>query len=303
MSGPTPTEAASRPVTLTEQLRGWWTQALDYQRFLYAVAAVLVLSAGVHTIVLLLTGGSIEGDVSWRKTILFGEAFGLTCLSVAWIMTFLQLRRSTGWMLAGTLGVANTGEVFWVSMQQWRGVPSHFNNATTFDAAAFGAGGGLIFFTGMVLVAVTILSFSSLKAPASLAWAIRSGLILLLASQAFGIAMISNGGNTFGVAGAGKLPHALALHAAQILPAIAIILMFVNRTEAQRTRIVIQAVVGYALLLGGTAFQTFSGLAPANVGPILGILLAAGALVLAVSFLQALTAYLRTAPSGRAHRV
>lgn len=164
-------------------VRGYWVRAESYQKFLYFIGALLLASAVFHTGVLIATGGSLEGPVSWRKPILFGEAFGLTALSVAWVMTFLPRYRIRGWLLAGTLGVANFGEVFWVSMQQWRGVPSHFNLATPFDAAAFTAAGGLIFFTATVITIVTLWTFLSLQAPRSFAWAIRAGMVLLIFSQ------------------------------------------------------------------------------------------------------------------------
>lgn len=48
-----------------------------------------------------------------------------------------EILRFLGWLLAGALSLANTGEVFCVALQQWRGVPSHFNNSTPFDAAVF----------------------------------------------------------------------------------------------------------------------------------------------------------------------
>src|SRR2546422_10569930 len=102
---------------------------------------------------------SLEGDTSWRKPTLFGESFGLTCISVAWFLTFLPKRRIRGWLLAGTLGLANLGEVFLVGMQQWRGVPSHLNNSTPFDSAVFLAMGFLILVTGMVILAGRCLSF------------------------------------------------------------------------------------------------------------------------------------------------
>ena len=175
-------------------LRGYWTEAARYQRFLYVVGAVMLLSAGFHLIVLLVTGGSWEGTVSWRKPILFGWGFGLTALSVSWVMTFLPRKPLFGWPLALLLGIAVTGEVVWVSMQQWRGVPAHFNFATDFDAMAFNLGGGLlILFTGIVIAIVTLASFFFLEAPASFAVAIRVGLVLLVASQVFGGLIIGNG--------------------------------------------------------------------------------------------------------------
>ena len=155
-------------------------------------------------------------------------------------------RALPGWLLAGTLGLANSGEVIWVSMQQWRGVPSHFNFETAFDAAAFSVGGaGLIFFTGVVIVAVTLWTFVSLDAPPSIAVAIRAGLILLVAAQVFGGLIIQNGiakvldpqtgeflseglesASLFGQAGMMKIPHGLALHAIQALPVLVLLLLF-----------------------------------------------------------------------------
>lgn len=246
-------------------LHGYWTQAYSYQKFLYVAGALLLASALFHTGVLLLTHGTLEGDVSWRKPILFGESFGLTAWSISWFMTFMPRRPVLGWLFSGALGLANLGEVFLVTMQQWRGVPSHFNNATSFDEGVFVLMGLLIQFTGVVSIGVTLLSFFSLRAPASVAWAIRCGALLLVAGQLFGIPMIARGTHTFGAAGNLKIPHALALHAAQILPLVAWVLLFSRRSEEQRTRIVVVAALGYTGLVAVASFQAFRGLAPLDL--------------------------------------
>ncbi len=66
-------------------LRGYWAEAEAYQKLFYAVAAFLLVSALFHLGVLAVSGGSLLGNVSWRKPILFGEAFGLTSLSIGWV--------------------------------------------------------------------------------------------------------------------------------------------------------------------------------------------------------------------------
>jgi hypothetical protein len=246
-------------------LRGYWAQAEGYQKFLYSVGALLLASAVFHTGVLAATGGSLEGDVSWRKPILFGEAFGLTALSLAWVMTFLPKRRVVGWLLAGALGLANAGEVFLVAMQQWRGVPSHFNESTPFDEAVFAAMGVLIIFAAFVIVVVTVWTFISLQAPRSLAWAIRFGWVALVGGQLFGNLMITQGGHTFGAAGAMKVPHALTVHGPQVLPLLGWLLLFTNWSERQRTRTVLLGTVGYVGLVVVSAFQTYSGRAPLDL--------------------------------------
>ncbi len=240
----------------------YWKQARGYQKFLYSAGFLLLASAAFHAGVLIFTGGSVEGDISWRKPILFGESFGLTCVSVAWIMTFLPKWNVRGWLLSGTLGLANLGEVFLVALQQWRGVPSHFNNSTPFDSAVFLVMGLLILFTGIVTFAATLLTFLALHAPPSLAWGIRVGMLLLVVGQIFGVPMIVRGGHTFGAAGAMKVPHAFALHGAQVLPVLAWLLLFTRWGETRRARTVMVGAAGYTGLVVTSAVQTFRGRAP-----------------------------------------
>ena len=48
-------------------LRSYWTRAEGYQKFAYVIGVLLIGSAVFHTGVLIVTGGSFEGPVSWRK--------------------------------------------------------------------------------------------------------------------------------------------------------------------------------------------------------------------------------------------
>jgi hypothetical protein len=278
-----PTQSTARLATLGGAVRSHWRKAAGYQHFLYIVGFVLVTSAVFHTGVLIVTGGTLDGDVSWRKPILFGEAFGFTAISVAWVMSFLLRRQVAGWLLAGALGIANLGEVLWVSVQQWRGVPSHFNDDTTLDAWLFRGAGVLIAFTASVVFTVTVWSLVSLRTHASLAWAIRVGMVLLSASQLFGLAMILNDGNTIGAAGAIKVPHALSLHGLQVLPAVAGLLMVSSWNENRRASIVMAASAGYTGLVIVTAARAFSGAAPVDVEPPAGLALLLSAMTLGVA--------------------
>ena len=87
--------------------------------------------------------------MSLRKAATFGLSFGLTLPSVAWATSFLRLRaRGAG---AGAFLVACVVETVLITMQAWRGVPSHFNFATPFDTAVsmtLALGGGVIVLVG-----------------------------------------------------------------------------------------------------------------------------------------------------------
>src|SRR5689334_4242628 len=106
------------------------------QRFLWWCGTVLLVSGAVHAVVAAVDGGAWWGAVSWRKPVVFGMSFGLLLWSAVWVMRHLRVRR-WGWLPAGLLGTASVIEVALITMQRWRGVPSHFNAATTVDATVW----------------------------------------------------------------------------------------------------------------------------------------------------------------------
>lgn len=247
---------------------GRFAHAEPYQWVGYGCAAILLTSGLVHVAVFLVDGGSWQGPISWRKPVVFGLSFGITVLTLTWLLTFFRIRTVTGWIVVSLLSIASLGEVFLISMQKWRGVASHFNESTTFDATVFSWMGLLVMLIGLLSVFITVRSFFRLDAPPSLAWAIRMGLVLMLVSQAVGGQMIAEGGNTWGVAGSMKLTHAITLHAVQVLPALALLLGLSDFSEARRTRIVLLGAIGYGGLMAAAAMQTYGGLRPLdlNVG-------------------------------------
>jgi hypothetical protein len=177
-----------------------------------------------------------------------------------------------------------------VSLQTWRGVPSHFNVATAFDArvARSLAAGGFVL---VVITAVfTLVSFRvSLKAPISLRIAIRAGFVALLGSQMVGAAMIAHGmllvfrGDpqaAYATGGSLKLTHATMMHGVLILPALAWLLSFSNWSERRRLSLVVLATCGYLILIGVAATTDFAGRNPLPLSPAIAALLTLGAISL-----------------------
>ena len=270
------------------QLRKYWNEAESYQKLLYFTGFLLLASAIFHTVVLIVTGGTLKGDVSFRKAISFGEAFGLTAISLAWFLTFVPKKRVIWWILSSIYAVAPFVEVFLVTMQVWRGVPSHFNFTTPFDAAVFSLMGASISLHAPLILGVLLCSVFFLKAPSIFKWAITSGLLLLVIALVFGIVMIINSSNTIGLFGQMKVPHALALHAAKVLPLLALLVSFTNFSETKRTRIVIVGILSYSTFVGISAFQAFNGHPMIDLSqPILLIFLTSAAL-LGITFLWVL---------------
>ena len=273
---------------------GRFAQVESYQRFAYWCAALLVLSGMFHLGVYVVDGGPWEGPLSWRKPIVFGLSFGITLATLAWLMTFMRPRRRWAWVLLGVFSFASVLEVVLISMQTWRGVASHFNEETVFDSLVFSLMGLLVGMIALVTVAIAVMAFFPLDAPPSLALAIRVGLVLMLASQAVGVQMIVEGGNTFGAEGALKVPHAFTLHVAQVLPALAVLLLVSASSELRRIRVVSMAAVGYGLVIASTGLQAYAGRAPLDLDVVTTALALVGLALMLVAALLALR--------GLAHR-
>ena len=278
---------------------GRFTAVPAYQRVAYYCGALLVLSGLFHVGVFLADGGSWEGPLSWRKPIVFGLSFGVTVVTLAWMLGFLHPRRAVAWIVVSVLAVASIGEVALISLQTWRGVPSHFNESTAFDERVFSLMGALVTVLVVLTVLITVWSLFRLDAPPSLALAIRAGLVLMIVGQAVGVQMIVEGGSTFGASGALKVPHALTLHAIQILPALALLLLLSDSVERRRVRVVAVGIGGYAVLIAATMLQTYGGRAPLDPAPGVILLALAGVALLVASWLVAareLTSSLHRSP-------
>jgi hypothetical protein len=269
---------------------GRFAPVAAYQRFGYACAAVLVVSGLFHGAVYLVDGGSWEGPLSWRKPTVFGLSFGITVATLTWLTGFLRPRRGFGWLVIGLLALSSIAEVALISMQTWRGVASHFNETTAFDTSVFSAMGLLVTLVGIATAVITLRALLHLDAPPALALAIRLGLLLMLVSQGVGVQMIAEGGNTFGSAGALKVPHAFTLHAAQVLPALALVLSVSETAERRRVGIVGLGALGYAVLIASTMAQTYAGRAPLDLALASTALAALGLCLLGASVALALRA-------------
>jgi hypothetical protein len=291
----------SLPASMRSSLLGYWHQAKPYQRLGYLVGSALVLVGLGHLAAWLLVGGAWAGPISFRKPTTFGISFGLATLTLAWIAGQLRISERTGWLLLVPLALADTYEVVWVSVQRWRGVASHFNFDTTLDLWLFLLGGAAIAVTVTVILALTVLAFTAMQAPASMALAIRAGLLILLIGQGVGGWMIAHGVGpasdgqtvgltTFGAAGIMKVPHAVAIHAVQVLPALAWLLSFAAIDERQRLSLVRAATLGYLALVAVSLAETVAGVAPWQVGVATAAIYLLGVLLLGTAFLAALLA-------------
>jgi len=288
---------------LGRALRRIWVDGRRVERVAYVVGLVLFVSGLVHVGILLVTGWTWIGPVSLRKAATFGLSFGLTLPSVAWATSYLRLPARG--LVLGVFIATCVVETVLISMQAWRGVPSHFNFATPFDTAVsttLALGGGVIVLVGVVCTLAAFAGAGGL-AP-SMALAVRTGLVVLLVAFATGAVMVARGvveargGQAqlaYDTAGSLKPLHAVAMHVVLVLPALAWLLAHTSWAEARRLRLVGVAVVADAVLTAVVGYEAFAGIPPLTPPLVLGALSVAALIVLATTGATALRAMLAPA--------
>jgi len=176
------------------------TKSYGFIRELHARNPLLFVIAVAHVILLLIMTGvapfdgrEVMGINPWIKPIKFAASIAIYALTFGWLLYELPLRekahRRVSWAVAGTLVI----EMALITMQAARGVTSHFNDTTAFDAAIFSVMGAAI--TLNILVAAYVaLKFwkTEAKIPDPYLWGIRIGLTIFVLASLEGFAMVSH---------------------------------------------------------------------------------------------------------------
>ncbi|MGZ4728626.1 MAG: hypothetical protein ACXWB2_12965 [Acidimicrobiales bacterium] len=231
------------------------------ERVAYVVGALLLVSGVVHLGVLLVSGDSWEGPLSYRKAATFGLSFGLTLVAVTWATAHVDLRARTRDGLLGTFTAACVVETALVTMQVWRGVPSHFDFETSFDSTVsmtLAIGGGVII---VCALGFTAAAWRSVGSP-PMQLALRYGFVVLLLALGVGAVMIGRGVSlarsgqaqrAYDTAGSLKPLHGVALHAIAVLPALAWLLGRSGLSDDRQLMAMRVAVASYSALIAVVA--------------------------------------------------
>lgn len=289
---------------MTVSLWSFWRRGRTVERTGYSVGALLLVSGVIHLAILIIGGYSWEGPLSLRKAATFGLSFGLTLISIVWVASFLRLGDRARSVLLGAFTATCVVETALVSLQAWRGVPSHFNVATPFDAGVartLAAGGVVLVAT---IVALTVAAFRANPAvPISLRVAIQIGFVALCSAVGVGALMIAKGmrlvfagdpQSAYATGGTFKPTHAVTMHAILVLPMLAWLLSFANSSERQRLSVVLLAAGGYIVVAAGVAMENFAGLTMGHMPVALLALLAAGTFTFLAAGLLTLRAVARS---------
>ena len=145
----------------------------------------------------------------WIKPSKFLLSIGIYLVTLAWMLPRVRMGRGLYAGLRGAFILTMIGEIALIAMQSGRGVTSHFNTATPFDAAVFSAMGTMI---GVNTIAALVLLLRFLftpdpTMPRAVLSGVRFGLLLFLFASGVGGMMVGQGAHAVGVHDGGpRLP-------------------------------------------------------------------------------------------------
>jgi hypothetical protein len=203
----------------------------------------------------------VLGESVWLKPLKFAVSFVIYGMTLAWLLSRLDPRRTTarriGWWAATAFAITGVIDVGFVAVQAARGTFSHFNN----DPEPFNQIGQQVFQFGVIglflanLVLAIVLLIQRVGSPA-IRWAIGVGLVLAVAgmmvpfalagsgdahqvTDAYGRAAELGSSHSIGVAPGGpglpflgwsltggdlRAPHFFGMHTIQLLMALVLVL-------------------------------------------------------------------------------
>ncbi|MEP6526734.1 MAG: hypothetical protein ABJA86_06180 [Nocardioidaceae bacterium] len=136
-------------------LRSMTRAPITWPKVLWLTGVVLLVTMGFHIGALLVTGGPVSGPVSLRKPETFAETGWLDAWSVALMLPTLRTRAWQRHVIGVAVVAFGIGETTVMAIEAWRGVPSHYNFTTTFDAILMRAGAAGT--AGVFLIGVVVL--------------------------------------------------------------------------------------------------------------------------------------------------
>ncbi len=234
----------------------------------------------------------ITGAPAWLKPLKFALSTFIFAASLAWLYQYLtvapRVRHGLAWVLSSALVL----EVAIIDVQAARGIPSHFNVGSPVNGALFAIMGVAIAILWICMLWLAVLLFLQRFSDVPLGWALRLGMAVTVVGAAAGGMMLSPtreqmpeltrhgqpaaiGGHTVGArdGGAGlpgvgwsaqhgdlRIPHFFGLHALQLVPLCAWLLIRRRRASiARQVTLVFSVAASYLAFIVILTWQALRG--------------------------------------------
>jgi hypothetical protein len=152
------------------------------------VLSMLVLAA-VALLGLVVDPRVITGAPAWMKPLKFAVSIAIYGATLLWMLTFIPDRHRLVAVISWGIFLALGIEMVLIVMQVLRNTTSHFNQATSFDAAVFTAMGALIAGLWLLNAMVAFILARRRFAETPIVWGVRLGLVTGLLGMAVAFLM------------------------------------------------------------------------------------------------------------------
>ncbi|AWS43981.1 hypothetical protein [Streptosporangium sp. 'caverna'] len=264
---------------------------LRWHRPLLFLSAVMAVLALVFLILVFADGRTLDGLPIWIKPMKFAISFALYSFTWAWLLSLRHRAGRTSWWMGTALVVAAFAEVALITYQAAKGRHSHFNEATPLDGSIWVAMGvtiGVLMLANLIAAIFVIVDRQTDRVST---WTVRLGLVISALGIASGGLMVTGvpgqtwaedfaGAHSVGVADGGpglpvvgwstiggdlRIPHFVGMHALQLLPLFALLLVALSarfavlRHEEVRLRLALIAGGAYGCLFLLLLWQALRG--------------------------------------------
>ncbi|MDG2029514.1 MAG: hypothetical protein P8J45_00775 [Phycisphaerales bacterium] len=182
----------------------------------------------------------VMGINVWIKPMKFMASITIYLVTITWLIGYIERPRWSVRTMAWGISACMVVETTMIFLQAGRGVRSHFNDASAFDATVFAIMGIGVIVDALLMLLMLVLFFRrQKKLPDTYLWGIRFGILMFLAGGIAGGWMSSRGGHTVGSADGGqglpllnwsvtagdlRIAHGLGLHGLQVMPILGYLL-------------------------------------------------------------------------------
>jgi len=225
-----------------------------------------------HVVLAVVWGVAMRGEL---KPLKFAVSIALFLATVGYVLAVVELDARARSLIAWTLSVTMVIEMAAIVMQALRGVGSHFNTKTPFDAAIWNTMMLAIVIATIALIALAWFATTrTLHCGPIVAFQLRVGLWLVMLVVISGFAMGGRGQHGIGGAdgGAGlplagwsrdhgdlRVAHFFALHGLQALPLAGVILEGLALGNLARWVVAGACALGWVAVSIATLLQAFAG--------------------------------------------
>ncbi len=244
---------------------------------LYGIAVFHFILALGCVIGLMIDSRTLMGINVWIKPLKFTISGGVYLLTTGFLITLYPFSKRKRNIINGIVAWAMLLEIGIIVFQASRGVMSHYNQSSKFDALLFIAMGILISFIVLSMIFFIVETIRlKMNTERSVQWAILIGWLVVVFGSWAGGQMIGQMSHNVGVADGGeglpllnwstvagdlRVAHFFGLHGIQIIPLFAVVLSRKwKASKKAHTLVTVLFGLGYALWLGYMFYQAKLGM-------------------------------------------